>query len=127
MYRSYQKHRNEEEGRIVAFVTEVRSGDEMIFGTVDVMEIDVVAEELTAHWMVAELVMYQRCANDMTKCVATAVMRISGSSGRSHDTVRSMARSASLKLEEWRRREVAPRRLPNRAHHLSFQRPSFPC
>jgi hypothetical protein len=25
-----------------------------------VMEIDVVAEELTAHWMVAELVMHQR-------------------------------------------------------------------
>ena len=30
--------------------------DEMIFGIVGVMEIDVVAEELTAHWMVAELV-----------------------------------------------------------------------
>ncbi len=28
----------------------------MIFGIVGVMEIDVVAEELTAHWMVAELV-----------------------------------------------------------------------
>ena len=32
----------------------------MIFGIVGVMEIDVVAEELTAHWMVAELVMQQR-------------------------------------------------------------------
>jgi hypothetical protein len=30
----------------------------MIFGIVDVMEIYVVAEELTAHWMVAELVMH---------------------------------------------------------------------
>ncbi len=58
--RSYQKHRNEKEGRIVAFVTEVRLGDEMIFGIVGVMEVDVVAEELTAHWMVAELVMHQR-------------------------------------------------------------------
>jgi hypothetical protein len=27
---------------------------------VRVMEIDMVAEELTAHWMVAELVMHQR-------------------------------------------------------------------
>jgi hypothetical protein len=27
---------------------------------VGVMEIDMVAEELTAHWMVAELVMHQR-------------------------------------------------------------------
>ena len=41
-------------------VTQVRPGDEMIFGIVDVMEIDVVAEELTAHWMVAEVVMHQR-------------------------------------------------------------------
>jgi hypothetical protein len=32
----------------------------MIIGIVGVMEIDVVAEELTAHWMVAELVMHQR-------------------------------------------------------------------
>ena len=32
----------------------------MIFGIVGVMEVDVVAEELTAHWMVAELVMHQR-------------------------------------------------------------------
>ena len=47
--RSYQKHRDEEEGRIVAFVTEVRSRDEMIFGIVGVMEIDVVAEKLTTH------------------------------------------------------------------------------
>src|SRR6516225_3374809 len=58
--RSYQKHRNEEEGRVVAFVTKVRQGDEMIFGIVGVMEIDMVAEELTADWMVAELVMHQR-------------------------------------------------------------------
>ena len=58
--RSYQKHRNEEEGRIVALVTEVCLRDEMIFGIIGVMEVDVVAEELTAHWMVAELVMHQR-------------------------------------------------------------------
>ena len=32
----------------------------MIFAIVDVMEIDVVAEELAAHWTVAELVMHQR-------------------------------------------------------------------
>jgi hypothetical protein len=32
----------------------------MIFAIVDVMEIDVVEEELAAHWMVAELVMHQR-------------------------------------------------------------------
>jgi hypothetical protein len=32
----------------------------MIFAIVDVMEIDVIAEELTADWMVAELVMHQR-------------------------------------------------------------------
>jgi hypothetical protein len=32
----------------------------MIFGIVGVMEVDVVAKELTANWMVAELVMHQR-------------------------------------------------------------------
>jgi hypothetical protein len=32
----------------------------VIFGIVGVMEVDVVAEELTAHWMVAELVMHER-------------------------------------------------------------------
>jgi hypothetical protein len=32
----------------------------MIFGIKVVMEVDVVAEELTAHWMVAQLVMHQR-------------------------------------------------------------------
>ena len=32
----------------------------MIFGIVGVMEVDVVAEKFTAHWMVAELVMHQR-------------------------------------------------------------------
>src|SRR5260221_9967852 len=37
------------------------------------------------------------CANDMTKCVATAVMRITGSSGRSRDTVWSMAASSCFK------------------------------
>ena len=57
--RSYQKHRNEEEGRVVALVTEVRLRDEMIFGIIGVMEVDVVVEEFTAHGMVAELVMHQ--------------------------------------------------------------------
>ena len=51
------------------------------------MEVDVVVEELTTHWMVAELVMHQRLSNDMTKCVATAVTRYSVSSGSSRDTV----------------------------------------
>jgi hypothetical protein len=32
----------------------------MILGIVGVMEVDVVAEELTAHWIVAELVMHER-------------------------------------------------------------------
>jgi hypothetical protein len=32
----------------------------MVFGIVGVMEVDVVAEELTAHWMVAELIMHER-------------------------------------------------------------------
>jgi len=32
----------------------------MIFGIIGVVEVDVIAEELTAYWMVAELVMHQR-------------------------------------------------------------------
>jgi hypothetical protein len=32
----------------------------MIFGIVGVMEVDVIAKEFTAYWMVAELVMHQR-------------------------------------------------------------------
>jgi hypothetical protein len=68
----------------------------MIFGIVGVMEIDMVAEELTAHWMVAELLVISVCANDMTKCVATTVIRISGSSGRSRETVWSMAASSCV-------------------------------
>jgi hypothetical protein len=32
----------------------------MIFGIIGVVEVDVVAKELTAYWMVAELVMHQR-------------------------------------------------------------------
>jgi hypothetical protein len=58
--RSCQQHRDEEEGRIVAFVTEVSPRDEMIFRIVGVMEVDVVLEELTAHWMVAEFVVHER-------------------------------------------------------------------
>src|ERR1700732_111885 len=58
--RSQQKHGNEEEGRIVAFLAKVRPRDEMIFGIVVVMEVDVVAEELAADGMMAELAMHQR-------------------------------------------------------------------
>jgi len=58
--RSCHKHGNEEEGRIVAFVANVRPRDEVIFGVVAVMKVDVVAEELTADRMMAELVMHQR-------------------------------------------------------------------
>jgi hypothetical protein len=32
----------------------------MISGIIGVMEIDVVAEEFTTHWMMAELVMHER-------------------------------------------------------------------
>jgi hypothetical protein len=32
----------------------------MIFGIIGVMEVDVVAEELTAYWIMAEFVMHQR-------------------------------------------------------------------
>jgi hypothetical protein len=32
----------------------------MIFGIIVVMKVDVVAEEPTAHWMMAKLVMHQR-------------------------------------------------------------------
>ena len=60
------------------------------------MEVDMVAKELTAHWMVPELVMHQRRANDMTKCVATAVKRNRGSSGKSRDTAWSMIASFVL-------------------------------
>jgi hypothetical protein len=56
--RPYYKNRNEEEGGIVAFVTKVRLWYEMISGIIGVMKVDVVAEELTAHWMVAKLVMH---------------------------------------------------------------------
>jgi len=58
--RSDQEHRNKEEGRIVAFVAEVRRLGEMILGIVGVMEVDVITKKLAAHWMVAELVVHQR-------------------------------------------------------------------
>jgi hypothetical protein len=32
----------------------------MIFGIVSVMKVDVVAKDLSTHWMMAELVMHQR-------------------------------------------------------------------
>ena len=56
---SDQKRWNEEVGRVVAFVTEVRCRDEMILGIVGVMEVDVIAEQLTADGMVAKLVVHQ--------------------------------------------------------------------
>lgn len=55
-----QTHGNEEKGRIVAFLIEVCPRNEMLFGIVGVMEPDVVAENLTTHWVVTELVMHQR-------------------------------------------------------------------
>jgi hypothetical protein len=58
--RSHQKYGNKEKGRIVAFLAKVRARDEMVLGIVDVMEVDVVAEELAADGMMAELAMHQR-------------------------------------------------------------------
>jgi hypothetical protein len=55
-----QKNRNEEVGRSVPFVTEVRPRDKMSVGVMGVMEVVVVAKKLTAHWMVGDLIMYQR-------------------------------------------------------------------
>jgi hypothetical protein len=42
---------------VVAFVTEVRPRDKMIVGIMGVMEVDVVAKQLTANWMVGDLIM----------------------------------------------------------------------
>jgi hypothetical protein len=58
--RSCQKNRNEEVGRSVPFVTEIRPRDKMSVGIMGVMEVVVVAEKLTAYWMVGDLIMYQR-------------------------------------------------------------------
>jgi hypothetical protein len=58
--RPNQTHGNEEKRCIVAFLTEVRPRDEVLFGIVGVMKIDMVAEKHTAHWVMAELVMHQR-------------------------------------------------------------------
>jgi hypothetical protein len=58
--RSYQKHGDEKKGSIVAFLTEVCLRDEMIFGIIGVMEVDVVVKKLPSHWMVAELIVEQR-------------------------------------------------------------------
>ena len=55
--RSYQKHRNKEVGRNVAFVTEVRPREKMIVGIMGVMEVNVVVKQLTANWMVGDLIM----------------------------------------------------------------------
>jgi hypothetical protein len=61
----------------------------MSAGIMGVMEVDVVAKNLTAHWMVGNL--------DMTKCVATAVTRNSESCRRSGGTVCGMSASPGLK------------------------------
>jgi hypothetical protein len=58
--RSYQGHGDEKEWCIVTFLAKVCPRDQVIFGVVAVMEADVVAEELAADWMMAELVMHQR-------------------------------------------------------------------
>lgn len=50
----------EEKRRVVAFVAEVSPRDEVIFGIVGVMEVDVVPEELTAYRTVAQPVVHQR-------------------------------------------------------------------
>ena len=42
-----------------AFVAKVRPRDEVVFGIVGMMEVDVVAEEFAADGMMAELVMHQ--------------------------------------------------------------------
>ena len=55
--RTPRKYRNKEIGRNVAFVTEVRPRDKMIVGIMGVMEVDVVAKQLTANWMVGDLIM----------------------------------------------------------------------
>ena len=57
--RARQKNRDEEVRRSVAFAAEVRRRDEMGFGIIGVMEVDVVAEKLTAHRMVGDFIMYQ--------------------------------------------------------------------
>jgi hypothetical protein len=56
---SHQNQGNEEEGRVVALVTEIRPGDEMVFGIVDVMEVDVITEKSAAHSMMAKLIVHQ--------------------------------------------------------------------
>ena len=56
---SHQKYRYEEVRGIVAFGAKVRPRDEMIFGIVGVVKVDVVAEELAAHCAVAELVVHE--------------------------------------------------------------------
>jgi hypothetical protein len=58
---AYQKHRNEEERRIVAFaITKVRLRDKMIFGIEGVVEVDMVMEEWATYWVVTKNIMHQR-------------------------------------------------------------------
>jgi hypothetical protein len=53
-------NRNEEVWSRIAFIPEIRPRDEMVVGIVDVVEVNVVAKNLTAPWMVSYLIMYQR-------------------------------------------------------------------
>ena len=56
---SDQKHWNEEVGRVVAFITEIRRRDQMILGIMGVMKVDVVAEQLAANGMVSKFEVHQ--------------------------------------------------------------------
>ena len=50
---SDQKHGNEKEGRVIAFVTKVFPRDQMVLGIVSVVEVDVVAIKITSRRVVA--------------------------------------------------------------------------
>ena len=56
--RSHQQHGNEEEWRIVSFITKVGLRDEMISAIVGMVKGDMVAKELSADWMMAERIMH---------------------------------------------------------------------
>jgi hypothetical protein len=54
--RPRQKHWDEKEGRIIAFVTQVGLRDEMILGIIGVMKVDVISKELSAQGTMAKSV-----------------------------------------------------------------------
>ena len=68
----------------------------MVVGIMGVMEVNMVAKQPTPNWMVGNFLMEERLPNDMTKCVATAVMRNSNGFRMSGDTVSSMSTSSGL-------------------------------